>query len=62
MPNTTTIVVDKKTRDEMKLFGTKDETYDEIIKNLMNLAKKEAFHERQKKILKEAKFVDIDEL
>ncbi len=40
--NITTIQIDKATRDELKKQGIKGETYDEIIRRLMKLAKKES--------------------
>jgi len=36
----TTIQISKDTRDELKKLGIKGETYDEIIKKLMESAKK----------------------
>ncbi len=39
--NVTTIQIDKATRDELKKLGMKGETYDEIIKKLMERAKKQ---------------------
>ena len=38
--NITTIQIDKATRDELKKHGIKGETYDIIIRRLMELAKK----------------------
>jgi len=37
----TTIQITKQTRDELKKHGIKGETYDEIIKKLLELAKKQ---------------------
>ena len=39
--NITTIQIDKTTRDELKKRGMKGETYDEIIKKVLELAKKQ---------------------
>jgi predicted CopG family antitoxin len=36
----TTIQISKDTREELKKLGIKGETYDEIIKKLLKLAKK----------------------
>lgn len=36
----TTIQVSTKTRDELKEIGKKGETYDEIVKNLLQVYKK----------------------
>jgi len=52
MENMTTIQVDKNTREELKQFGMKDETYDEILRKMMEMASKQMFFERQEKILK----------
>ena len=38
--NITTIQINKDTRDELKKLGMKGETYDEVIKRLLELAKK----------------------
>jgi len=38
--NITTIQLSKATRDELRKHGIKGETYDEIIRRLMELAKK----------------------
>jgi hypothetical protein len=38
--NVTTIQIGKATRDELKKLGKKGETYDEIIKKLIEKAKK----------------------
>jgi hypothetical protein len=39
--NITTIQISKATRDELKQLGKKGETYDEIIKRLTELWKKQ---------------------
>ncbi len=36
----TTIQISKETREKLKKFGIKGETYDEIIKRLLKLAEK----------------------
>lgn len=38
--NITTIQINKATRDELKKHGIKGETYDEIIRRLLELANK----------------------
>jgi len=38
--NITTIQINKSTRDELKKHGIKGETYDEIIRRLLELADK----------------------
>jgi len=58
----TTIQIDKGTREELKKYGQKDETYDEILKRLIKLADRQLFFDRQKLILKEERFVPLEEI
>ena len=58
----TTIAVNEHTRDLLKKFGGKGETYDEILIRVIAFAKKQLFFERQKKILSEEEFVSLDAL
>ena len=62
MKNLTTIAIKKETREKLKKQGFKDETYDEIIERLIEIYKREAFYEREKRILKEEEFVPLDEV
>jgi hypothetical protein len=60
---TTTIPVERETRDRLRLLGKKGETYDAILKRLMSLAEYEEFMDRQYERLKDRKaFVSLDEL
>lgn len=59
---TTTIAVSEETRDMLKKFGEKGETYDEIIRKAFEIAKMELFFDRQDAILKKGEFVPLDEL
>jgi len=60
---TTTIPIEKETRERLRMLGRKGETYDEILKRLMSLAEYEEFMERQYERLKDKKaFVSLDEL
>jgi len=60
---TTTIPVEKDTRDRLRLLGRKGETYDEILRRLMSFAEYEEFMDRQYERLKDKKaFVFLDEL
>jgi len=60
---TTTIPVEKGTRDRLRSLGKKGEAYDEILKRLMSLAEYEEFMDRQYQRLKDRKaFVSLDEL
>jgi hypothetical protein len=60
---TTTIPLEKETRDRLRSLGSKGETYDQIVKRLMSIAEYEEFMEGQYKLLKDKKsFVSLDEL
>jgi hypothetical protein len=60
---TTTIPVQKDTRDRLRLFGKKGETYDQILRRLMSLAEYEEFMDRQYGRLKDKKaFISLGEL
>jgi hypothetical protein len=59
----TTIPVAKETREQLRSFGKKGETYDQILRRLMSLAEYEGFMEKQYERLKDKQaFVSLDEL
>jgi len=59
----TTIPVAKETRERLRSFGKKGETYDQILRRLMSLAEYEGFMEKQYERLKDKQaFVSLDEL
>lgn len=63
MSEATTIPVTKDIRDRLKQFGIKGETYNDILKRLMDEANYESFMERQyKKLDEKEKFVSLDEI
>jgi hypothetical protein len=63
MGETTTIPVTKDVRDRLKQYGMKGETYNEILKRLMDEVDYEAFMERQyKKLEEKEKFVSLDKI
>jgi len=63
MGELTTIPVYKNTRDRLKAFGFKGETYDQILQKLMENSEYIAFMERQYEILSnKADFVPLDEI
>jgi hypothetical protein len=62
MKQLTTIQIEKQTREELKQFGTKDQTYNEIIEKMMELASRQLFYERQKLILKNEEFVPLEKV
>jgi hypothetical protein len=60
---TTTIPLAKETRERLRIFGKKGETYDQILKRLMSLAEYDEFMEKQYERLKDKRaFVSLDEL
>jgi len=58
----TTIQISESTRNMLKSYGYKDDTYDEIINKLMKSADRISFFEEQKNILKSEKFYRAEEL
>ncbi len=63
MPEMTTIPVSKKTRDKLKLWGLKGDTYDAIIQRLMERAEYEEFMEKQyQRLAEKEKFIPLEEL
>jgi predicted CopG family antitoxin len=62
MGETTTIPLSKETRDLLKKFGQKGETYDELIRRLLENAEQMEFAKRQRRILSEEEFVPLEEV
>jgi len=63
MNEITTIPITKEVRDMLKSYGLKGETYDNILRRIMNLVDYEEFMERQYRFLQEKdKFVSLDEI
>ncbi len=58
----TTIMINTETRELLKLFGHKGETYDSIIRDLIEVARTQGFMDEQKRILKTEKFSDVSGL
>ncbi|MBI5223443.1 hypothetical protein HY990_03400 [Candidatus Micrarchaeota archaeon] len=58
----TTISITSETRELLKQFGTKGSTYEDILKNLMEIARYHGFLEQQKWILQNEKFHSVDTL
>ncbi len=58
----TTISIDVRTRDKLKEFGSKKQTYNDILNELMEVATLHGFLERQKWILRNEGFTPADEL
>lgn len=62
MQNRTTLPVRKTTRERLRSFGKKGESYDEILQRLMEIAEESAFYERQVRILRESRFHSLQEV
>lgn len=62
MGETTTIPLSKETRDLLKKYGQKGETYDELIRRLLDTAEQMEFAKRQKRILADEEFVPLDQV
>ena len=62
MGETTTIPLTKETRDLLKKYGQKGETYDELIRRLLQVAEQMEFAKRQKRILEDEEFVSLEQV
>lgn len=62
MQERTTLPVRKTTRNRLRTYGRKGESYDEILRRLMEIAEESAFYERQVRILKESRFHSLREV
>ena len=62
MSSVTTIQIEKDTRDMLKNYGHKGETYDELINRLLITAKKSAFFQELDDIVENEEFVSLDEI
>ena len=62
MGETTTIPLSKATRDLLKKYGQKGETYDELIRRLLEMAEQMEFARVQKRILETEEFVPLDQV
>ena len=63
----TTIQIDKETREHLKKFGHKGETYDDIIERLMDYCEElnleEMIQDRWKRLQKEKEeYIPLDEI
>jgi hypothetical protein len=62
MPDSTTIRLTSETKELLREFGKRGETYDEIIRRLIQLAYLKDLDERSRQILREEKFIPLDDL
>jgi hypothetical protein len=60
---TTTIPLEKETRERLRSLGRKGETYDQVLKRLISIAEYEEFMTRQYERLKDKNaFASLDEI
>jgi len=57
-----TMSLHKETMEMLKKLGAKGQTYDEVIKNLTERASIRELDERWNRILKDEKFIPLDDL
>ena len=63
MPSTTTTIsLRKETKELLRRFGSKGQTYDEVIRELIEKASIKEHDARWNRILKEEAFIPLDEL
>ena len=62
MAGTTTISLRAETREMLRKLGSKGQTYDEVIRDLIEKASIREFDTRWNRILEEEEFIPLDEL
>lgn len=62
MGNMTTIQIEKHTREDLKMCGLKDDTYNDIIVKLIDIARRNAFFNAQKDILENERFIPLEKV
>jgi hypothetical protein len=58
----TTIQVSIKTRDRLRRLASKGQTYDIILRRLLDDAETRMLYEREKRILENEEFVPLDQV
>ncbi len=59
----TTIPLERKTREILKRFGRKGETYNDIVKKLIRYMEKQRFMQTQyEKLREKEKFIPLEEI
>ena len=58
----TTIAVSQQTKGLLNQLGSKGQTYNEILLNLIKLARRQMFYEKQGRILRSEEFVSLDKV
>ncbi len=61
MTNTATISIRKETKDILRKLGSKGQTYDKVIRELLKKASIKGLDTRWNRILEEEEFVLLDE-
>ena len=61
MTNTTSISIFKETKDILRKLGSKGQTYDKVIRELLKKASIKGLDTRWNRILEEEEFVLLDE-
>ena len=59
---TTTISLRRETKEMLRKIGSKDQTYDEVIRELIEKASIEGTDARWNRILEEEELISLDEL
>ena len=62
MVDSTTISLRAETKELLREFGKKGETYDEIIRRLIERVYMKDLNERSNQILRDEEFIPLDEL
>ncbi len=57
----TTIPVTTEVRERLKKIASKGETYDAVLRRLMEVAEARMLYERERRILETEEFVPLDE-
>lgn len=58
----TTIPISREVRDRLKRLAGKGETYDELLRRLIEDAELRLLYERERRILETEEFVPLDEV
>ena len=62
MAQVTTIQIEKDTRERLREFGRKGETYDRLIRRLLEAARRIRFFEELDRIVETEEFVPLEEV
>ena len=62
MASSTTISLQKETKELLRKLGSKGQTYDEVIRELIERASIKELDARWNRILEEEEFIPLDEL